>query len=313
MKEDDIKKEKKIILEEIRMYKDMPHYHVEDLMSEIMWKEHPLSRPLAGNYRSVRSLDCNMLSEYKKRFYHAGNMVAVIAGDINANNIDSFLKEIFANIPFKKKPQLNKFTLKQQEPQARYLNKDTQQTHLSLGFHTVKRTDKLRYALTVLSVLLGGNMSSRLFQQVREKKGLAYRISTSLRKYLDTGALVISCGLKNKKIKETINIILNELDKIKKKGITEEELSQAKEYIIGHTLLDLEATVDRMLQVGIKSITGDNETLDVKNIIKKIKKVKAEDVLQAANKFLKGKRLNLGLIGPVKKDIRSIEKRIKDF
>ncbi len=313
MKEEDIKKEKKIILEEIRMYKDMPSYYVDDILNEIMWQGHPLGRPLAGNYSSIANINRRKLVEYKDRLYHSANMVVVIAGNINNRQIRDIIQDKFAKLsPKKDERKPSRFIYKKHKPRLKHINKMTQQTHMSLGFHTSCRTHPERYALAVLSVVLGGNMSSRLFQKIREEEALAYQISTSLAKYYDCGSFNISAGIKNKKLIKAVSLILDELEKIKKTGLTEDEFRKAKEFIIGSTLINLENSTDRMLWMGAKVISND-PVLRVEEIIRNIRKVKSNEVQEVADKYLKKDNLNLSVIGPVKNDIGKIRNIINNF
>jgi predicted Zn-dependent peptidase len=308
----DIKKEKGIVKEEIRMYKDMPQHHVHDLLHEIMWPQHPLGRPLAGTCKSVDKLNQHIINAYHKRYYNPNNMVISISGKINDKQIIAEIKKIYTKIKKGTAKKYIQFKPKQTKAQIKLLNKKTEQSHLLLGFHAPKRNSRMRYALSVLSTILGGNMSSRLFEHVREQKGLAYQISSSLRKFDETGAIIIDAGVKNKKMLEAFNIILNELSLIKTELVPKNELQSAKEFICGQLLLHLDSTMNNALWMGEKILLSDKAS-DINKIIKKIMSVTANEIQRTAESIFKQSNLNLALIGPVDSKKKELLKQVKAF
>ena len=308
----DIKKERGIIKEEIRMYKDMPQHYVHDLLHEIMWPNHPLGRPLAGTCQSVDNLNKDLMKEYHKKYYNPSNMVISISGKINNKKILSDVRSIYSKTKKQHSKKYIQFKLQQTKAKTNLLNKKTEQTHLLLGFHAPKRNSQMRYPLSILSTILGGNMSSRLFENVREQRGLAYQISCSLRKFDETGAIIIDAGIRNKKMLEAINIILTELSLIKNELVTEKELQSAKEFICGQSLLHLDNTINNALWIGEKVLLND-KAVDINEVIKKIMRVDANELKLAAQNVFKQNNLNLALIGPVSANKNNILKQVKNF
>ncbi len=196
----------------------------------------------------------------------------------------------------------------QKKPKFKLLFKETEQTHLSMGTHAFSRTDPDRHALNFLHIILGGNMSSRLFRELRERRGLVYEIGTSVKKFQDTGAFVISAGLDNKKVLNSVELIVKELKKIKEKSVSADEFNRAKEFYRGQLLLALEDTLDHMLWMGDHMIT-EKKIPTPQEILDEIEKVTPDGITRVANRVFKDSHLNLALIGPIKK---ADEKRISE-
>ncbi|MCK4519121.1 MAG: insulinase family protein [Candidatus Omnitrophica bacterium] len=312
MKTEDIKKEKMIIAEEIRMYKDMPAYYVSDVLGEIMWPGHPLGRSLAGTYKTVNATSQKMLKDYKQKHYCPSNMALIITGSVKIDSLSKKINSLFGSLKPGGRGNFKNYVNRQKKASFNFLNKDTEQTHLSLGFHTPSRTHPDRYAFGVLSVILGGNMSSRLFEKVREESGLAYQISTSIKKYCDTGVFTIDAGIRNKKTIEALGLILKELTLIKKETVKIDELRRAKEFLTGQLLINLEDTMDSMLWANEK-VTLEGRIPDIKKILKQIEAVSVDDIKRVAGSILKENNLNLASIGPLKKDIKDIKRVISNF
>jgi len=212
-------------------------------------------------------------------------------------------------LPVKDKVSFEPVTEVQKAVRINLKQKDTEQMHIALGMHAVSSDDPDRFAMNILHIMLGANMSSRFFQEVREKRGLAYEISSSLKKYRDTGAFIVHGGIKNEKFSEAIKVILEELKKIKNKPPAIEELKRAKEFYSGQLLMALEDTLDHMLWLG-EQVLMRERFLNSAEILKNIEHVVPEDISRVAAKFFKSEKLNLAAIGPVtnkdKKEIPEI-------
>jgi predicted Zn-dependent peptidase len=170
---------------------------------------------------------------------------------------------------------------------------------MALGFHGFKRGHPLRYALGLLHIVLGANMSSRLFNEVREKKGLAYEIGTLVKYFQDTGAFIVHAGIDNQKVRDAIKVILKELKKAKDKSITISEFKRAKEFYLGQLMLALEDTLDHMFWIGESSATLD-KVYTLEDIIHEVKRIKRQDIQEVARYLFTEKKINLALIGPLK-------------
>lgn len=306
----DIEMERKVILEEIRMYKDLPGHLVVDLLTKLLWPGQPLGRNIAGEYESVKSITPKQLHDYKQKFYQLGNIFVIACGNLKHSQL---LEECKRHLAASSARQTDRFALayhKQTQPQLEIKVKDTEQTHLALGTHSMPRNHPARFSLGLLHIILGANMSSRLFREVREERGLAYEIGTSVKFFQDTGAFFVHAGVDNKRVLEALEVILEQLVKIKKEKVRLDEFKRAKEYYIGQLLLALEDTPDHMLWLGESSISL-KKLLYPDQVIRRVQKVEPDDLKQVANKILQNRNLSLALIGPIKdKDKKRIKERL---
>ncbi len=295
----DIEKERLVICEEIKMYQDLPMYFVYELLNQLLWPGHPLSMSLSGTLKTVSRITHKDILEYKSRFYNPKNIVIVVSGAIRMSDLAKKVKNYFFRHPAKKRSSFKKYKLRLDGPNLNILNKETQQTHITLGLHSYHREHPKRFALDLLNVILGANMSSRLFEQIREKRGYAYEIGTRVKKFNDTGCFIIHAGLKHSKTLQAIDIILNQLNKLKKDFVSSYELKRAKEFASGQFLLALEDTLDTMLWIG-ENVVSRGKVMDPQQVIKNIQKVTREDLHFVTNNLLNRKNLYLSLIGPIK-------------
>lgn len=309
----DFSKERFVILEEIKMYMDMPNHYVQEILAELLWPDQPLGMPLAGTFKTVSALQQKDLVIYKENFYNPKNIVISIAGKFPSFNLVKAVENTFRNNPAKPRQNYSPVRLQQKEPAAKFYSKETEQTHMAIGIHGYSRFSEDKYSLDLLHIILGGNMSSRLFQEVREKLGLAYEISSSVKHYHDTGALVISAGIDNKKVKKAVKVIINELKKIKLKHVTKEEFRRAKAFYKGQLLMIFEDTMSHMLWLGEKFICNDLE-FKAQGILRRLDKVTIDDIKRAAADVLQAGNLNLAIVGPTnKKDTTEIKKRLYEL
>jgi predicted Zn-dependent peptidase len=303
-------KERTVILEEIKMYKDQPHSYVYELLDELLWPRQPLGSPIIGSAESVNSMTRDEILYFKRSHYTAPNIVVSAAGSFDYEHLNKSVADKFSRL---KKERQNAFVAvreAQDKPQLKLFPKETEQTHMAMGFHGFRRDHRLRHAMGMLHVVLGANMSSRLFNEIREKRGLAYEIGTLVKRYNDTGAFVVHAGIDNRKVPETTRLILKELQKCKAKPVTDSEFKRAKEFYLGQLMLALEDTMDHMLWIG-ESTAALDRTYSVGDIIKEVNKVKLNDIREVANQVFCDDKLNLALIGPVKKQENSIYMELK--
>jgi len=297
LEDEHIERERMVILEEIKMYRDLPSAYVHDLFNELLWPGQPLGFMIAGKKEVITELKRSEIFDYKNKFYNSANIVVAVSGNIKHEEVVSKIEKVFSFLPDGQRNHFSGVVEKQSEPEVKVKTKDTEQTHLCLGGRALHRDHPDKYAAIVLNTILGGNMSSRLFNEVREKRGLAYEIHSSISGFYDTGMLVISAGVDNKKISESVNIILKEMRKFKEEIVSHEELERAKEFIIGQIILGLESTYAYMHWLGENKLLLD-KTLTPVEVTGKIKKIKPEDVQRIANKIFVNENLNLALIGP---------------
>lgn len=297
---EDIEKERTVIKEEIKMYLDLPSHHVHDLLVEMLWPEQPLGRNLAGTIETVSAVTRADIREYKEKFYNPSNIVISACGNMRHGDFFDSCEEYFKSAPKGHKSVFEKATERQKKPELKILSKETEQTHLAMGMHAFGRNDPDRYVLSLLHIILGGNMSSRLFRELRERRGLVYEIGTHTKKFYDTGAFLISAGLDTRKIVKSLDLMIKELKKIKAKSVGKDEFERAKEFYRGQLLLGLEDTADHMLWVG-EYMSADGKVPTPGEILDRIDKITPDDIRRVANRVFKNADLNLALIGPIKK------------
>ncbi|MEK7167957.1 MAG: pitrilysin family protein [Patescibacteria group bacterium] len=297
----EIEKEKGVIVEEINMYEDNPLMYVEELLEQAMFTDNPLSHSVAGDRKSVRAFSRKDLAGYRDSFYTGKNTVISLAGKFDKDH----LKEISSKFSFVSGKGINKFKrikLKQKSPRVVIKYKDTEQTQLALGLPAYSYLNPKAYALQLLSVILGGNMSSRLFLNVREKRGLAYFVRSWPNFYEDCGNLIIQSGLDKSRIEEAIKVILAELLKLKK-GVRTDELKRAKDYLVGRAKIDLEDT-ESLAQWYASQELFTRKVLTPEEKYKKIMAVSLKEVDAVAKEVVDLKKTTLALIGPFKEEKR---------
>ena len=294
----DLEKERSVILEEIKMYHDLPQYYVMELLQELLWPAHPLGQGLAGDNKTVSALSDTDLKNFQRRFYVPDNVVVSVCGDVDHDAVVRIIDKKLGKLKGQTQDQYIPARRSQNKATVKFLQKNTEQMHLALGYLAYETNHKDYYVLALLSIILGGNMSSRLFNEVREERGLAYSIGSSLKTLDDTGMFLIRAGVDNDKIVGALDLILQVLRKITKNGVTTDELGRAKEYFIGQFLLGLEDTLDHMIWLGAGLISHD-KTRTLAAVVKKIKAVSLGDIKRVAQEVLCENRLNVSLIGPL--------------
>ena len=306
---EDVEKERLVILEEIKMYKDLPSHYVHDLLSGVLWPKQPLGRPLTGDEKSMHAISRKDISDYKDKFYAPSNLAVVACGGANIDDLSAKAEEIFLSkrAPRKAAPHKPADTA-QKRPRILIEPKTTEQTHLALGFHSPSRFDEKRYIAGLVNVIMGANMSSRLFQEVREARSLAYEIHSSVKEYNDTGAFVISAGIDNKNVIKAIEVIVGQLKKIKRAHVSKDEFRRAKDFYRGQLRMALEDTLSRMLWLGEKVISNEKISLP-QQVLYMIDSITMDDIMDMAGKIFTKNNANLALIGPasdkVKKRLQS--------
>lgn len=300
LKVEEYQKERTVILEEIKMYLDLPSQYVQEVMSELLWPAQPLGRPVAGTMESVSGLKQSDLARHVRTFYHPKNLLITACGEIDHSHLSRLAQDAFQQKPgkFASKYQMAKVSSNSRHEQIRFIDKKTEQTHFVIGFHGLSRNDPDRYRLAVLNVILGANMSSRLFEELREKRGLAYEIKSSLGFFEDTGSITVSAGVEPKKAPFAVRVIMRELGKLKRKNVSRDELKRAKDYFLGQLLLGLEDTLDHALWYGERILYG-GKLPDIDEIRDGIESVTENDIRRLAGRFFKTKGVHLALIGPI--------------
>jgi len=293
----EIEKERRVIMEEIKMYKDMPQSYVLELLDALLWPEHPMGMSIVGNIETVANIKREDLLGFKDSFYTAQNVVIAACGNLKHNIFVQQVKKIFAKLKPKGENRFLPVKNTKEKPKLRLVEKKIEQTHLAIGFSALPRSHPDRYVLALLHVILGANMSSRLFHEVREKRGLAYEIGTNLKFFYDTGEFLIHAGMDKQKASLALEVILRELKRIKRCGVSKLELKRAKEFYSGQLLLALEDTLDHMLYIG-ELVAGLNKIYTRAKVLKDIQKVSAMDIQRLAAQLFKINKLNVALVSP---------------
>lgn len=296
---EEIEKEKGVIIEEINMYYDHPMSYIGVLWSELLYGDQPAGWPITGTRKSVLGIDRPKLVDYMKKQYVASNTIVCASGKIDQLSAINKIKKVFAPISSQKSFSRPEVIESQKNPATLIKFKDTDQTHICFGARTYNMFHPQKYALDVLSVILGGAMSSRLFGEVREKLGLAYYIRTEALSDPDTGSLVTQAGIENKNIEKAISVIFREYKKISQIKVSAGELKKAKDCIKGKAALELESS-DAKASFYAGQELLENRILTQEAIFKKIDKVSASDILKVSRDIFNPKNLNLALIGPIK-------------
>jgi len=309
LKPADIKKEKTVILEELKMYRDLPQSYVYELLDALLWPHQALGSPVIGTQEALNSISRKDLKSFQCSHYTASNIVISAAGRLDYDLLVKKSSAIFSPL---KNSGLNTF-LKvrqhQEKPQLKIFNKDTEQTHMALGFHALKRDHPLRHAQAILHIILGANMSSRLFNEVREKRGLAYEIGTGVKRFADTGVFLVHAGIDNHKVQDCLGLIFQELSKTGRSLVAKDELKRAKEFYLGQLSLALEDTMEYMLWMG-ESVSCLDKVYSLEQIIKEVNKVSPEDIRAVARQIFRNEIINLALIGPLEKNQKQIYSKL---
>ncbi len=305
----DIEKERTVILEEIKMTQDQPSQLVEEFLCEILWPGHALGRAIAGTAESVSGLTPEDIREYRDRFYGAAHITVAAAGAVTPKLVEKKAAQFLTTDRLKNNKKIDLFRDPRKTERLKLHVKATEQTHLSLAVHALERNHPNERALDLLSVILGGNMSSRLFNEVREERGLAYEIGSSERKFKETGAFVVSAGVDHKKSSEALQVILEELEKTTQALVTDDELKRAKEFYLGQLGLGLENTMNCMIWAG-ESIVSLGKVKEYTDIVKAVQKTTREDLKTVAKKFLQPSRFHLAVVGPQAENLSSSLRKI---
>ncbi|MEK7217663.1 MAG: pitrilysin family protein [Patescibacteria group bacterium] len=299
LEESGIQTERHVVVEEINMYHDEPRWIVANVLEKLLYGDQPAGWSIAGEKETILGLKNQQFVDYFNSHYIASNTVIGIAGDIDPETVKEKVQKYFENIRQGNKIEKLPATEKQSGSQTDVFYKTTDQTHFILGFRGFNMFDDRRYPLGVLASILGGGMSSRLFSEVREKRGLGYYVSASQETRTDTGFFEIDAGVNNDRAIEAVTVVMDELRKIKKDGVTEQELKRAIDRTIGSTALALEHSDFLAQNLGV-SVLFENKVLTPEDELVKIKAVTLENIKSVIKEVFKEDRLNLALIGPFK-------------
>jgi len=309
VEEKEIEKEKGTIIQEINMIEDTPMVDIEIVLGNLLYKKNSLGRHIAGFKKTVAAFKRKNFKDYVDRFYVANDTVVCIAGKFNEKKVLGLAKNHFFGMKKGIKPKYERVSENQKKPEFNLKFKNTDQTHFLLASRAYDYNHKDRFALGLLATILGGNMSSRLFTEVREKRGLAYHVRTLVDSFEDCGYIATQAGVNHDKLELTIETILNEYKKIATEKVSKKELQNAKDYVKGKSVMGFESS-DEVAMFFIDQEVMKKKVMTISEIFKEIDKVTENDILRVAKDIFQNKKLNLAVIGPHKNG-KKLEKILK--
>ena len=293
---EEIAKEREVIIEEIKMYEDTPDDQVHDLMSANLWPDHPLGRAILGTEESIAAFDHDMLKDYMKQYYTGSNVVVSVVGNISHKQVVDAIQEVLGGIP---KGEPNQYAIADRaKPGVNCYYKEIAQSQICVAMPGVAKEDDRLFPLSILNTYLGGGMSSRLVKKIREEEGLAYSVYSYNGSYTDTGAFVISVGTRPENCQRVIDIILEELEDVRQNGITQDELDKSFSQLKGSLYMGLETVNSRMNKLGRSLLIYDRVITPEENV-DDLSKVTVEDVKTLAGDMFRKENLQITVLGPV--------------
>jgi len=293
----DIVKERGVIVDEIKMYRDQPQQVVQELMTDALWQEHPLGRPVVGTPETLAGITRAALARYKRRMYVPGNTVFAFAGSLDHAACIRAVRRLAGRWRGRRAPAWAPVGRSVAQAPLVLRGKEIEQSHLALGIRIFGRHDRRRYALRLLNAVLGENMSSRLFQIVRERHGLAYSIQSSFHLFAESGALVVSAGLDRQRTTRALELIVRELARLKEQPPGARELQRAKDYVLGQLRLGLESTSNQMMWIG-DNLLAYGRFIPPETAIRQVERVTAGEVRALAGEILRPDRVSLAVLAP---------------
>jgi len=295
----ELDQEREVVLEEIAMYEDTPQELVHDLFSQAVFGSHALGRPVIGTAEVISTVSRRAIAAYHRSMYTGGNIVVSAAGNITHDRLIALLErfERQSEAPARRAPHVRKPLVKVPPPSLRFQRKDTEQYHLCLGAPGIARSDRRRFAASLLDSMLGGSASSRLFQEIREKRGMAYSVYSFASQYTDTGLVGLYVGTREENLAACIDICIEQIGEIAEGRLRAGELERAKESLKGRIMLSMESTSNRMSRLG-KSLISDTELMTFERIFAEIDAVDVEAITELASVLLAPERLSASGVGP---------------
>ena len=304
IKEEELEREKNVIVEEINMYEDIPTKDINDVFESLVYGQTSLGRKISGTAETVRGIGRSDILRYIQTQYTSQNMVVGIAGKvIGHSSLATSLETFFGNFKIGKENNYQKENFSQSQPAIFVKGKKTDQAHFMLGVRALEYNHPDRFALSVLNTILGGSMSSRLWIELRERRGLCYYIHSGTEEYLDNGYWAVGAGVTVSKIEEAVKLAWAEMEKLRDGGVSVEELQRAKDNFKGKMAIVLEDS-HNVASAYVHQQVLKKEILEPEEIIKRVEAVTLEDVSRIARDVIKRETFNLAVIGPYENDVR---------
>lgn len=293
---EEIAKEREVIIEEIKMYEDTPDENVQDLLSANLWPNHPLGRAILGTEESIATFDHDTLKQYMQKHYTGKNIVVSAVGNIRHAQVVEAVQELLGHLPAGEENE--KQLAGQISSGLHCYYKDIAQTQICVAMPGVAKEDDRLFPLSILNTYLGGGMSARLVKKIREDEGLAYSVYTFTGSYSDTGAFIVSAGTRPENCQRVIDIILEELEDVRQNGITQEELTKTFSQLKGSLYMGLETVSSRMNKLG-RSLLHYNRVITPEDNVADLERVTVEDVKQLAQTLFRKEDMEITILGAV--------------
>lgn len=293
---EEIAKEREVIIEEIKMYEDTPDENVQDLLSANLWPNHPLGRAILGTEESIAAFDHDTLKQYMQKHYTGKNIVVSAVGNIRHAQVVEAVQELLGHLPAGEENE--KQLAGQISSGLHCYYKDIAQTQICVAMPGVAKEDDRLFPLSILNTYLGGGMSARLVKKIREDEGLAYSVYTFTGSYSDTGAFIVSAGTRPENCQRVIDIILEELEDVRQNGITQEELTKTFSQLKGSLYMGLETVSSRMNKLG-RSLLHYNRVITPEDNVADLERVTVEDVKQLAQTLFRKENMEITILGAV--------------
>ena len=293
----EIEKERKVIIEELHQTLDSPPDLVNEIINQVLWGNQPVGRDIGGDDNTVGAINREDLLTYMKKYYLPADMVVSIAGNVDHDEVVKMVEDTLGRLPAGERPVAKAAQAIAGGPRQQIYYKDTEQTNICLAVPALHYDDPRRYVLSMLDTIMGSGMSSRLFQEIREQRGLAYTADSYSSQLSDTGAWIVYSGVDPEKVDDTIEAIIGELEKVRQEKVPAAELTKAKEYNKGRMLLSLEDTRSVASWAGGQELLRD-EILTVEDVVERIEAVTTDQILELSQELFQTDKLRLAVVGP---------------
>jgi predicted Zn-dependent peptidase len=296
---DDLERERQVILQEISMVEDTPDDHIHVLFNRLFWADHPIGMPVLGNEKTVSAIERETILKYINKFYVPERILVAGAGNVDHQSMVSYFEPLFSQLEAGNSNPKNDIPRSNASVSVQY--RDLEQVHICLGGEAPSQTSDRRFACVVLNTILGGNMSSRLFQEIRENRGLAYSVYSFLSSYIDAGLLGVYVATDSQNVNPVLEAIKNEIKKICKGEISKSDLAAAVDHLIGGIYLSSESADNRMLRIA-KNEFVFQKYVSYEELVSKLQQVTVDEVVEVASDIFQDGTVSLSTLGPIKKD-----------
>ena len=296
---DDLERERQVILQEISMVEDTPDDHIHVLFNRLFWAGHPIGMPVLGNEKTVSAIERETILKYINKFYVPERILVAGAGNVDHQSMVSYFEPLFSQLEAGNSNPRNDIPRSNASVSVKY--RDLEQVHICLGGEAPSQTSDKRFACVILNTILGGNMSSRLFQEIRENRGLAYSVYSFLSSYIDAGLLGVYVATDSQNVNPVLEAIKNEIKKICKGEISKSDLTAAVDHLIGGIYLSSESADNRMMRIA-KNEFVFQKYVSYEELVSKLQQVTVDEVVEVASDIFQDGTVSLSTLGPIKED-----------